>query len=412
MQYLSSESLRAAEIASRLAIAEADVLDARKLPNPTVSYQGTTTISGTDTIGDTIHAVSAGAPILLFGQRRARIDAALARRSASAADIADARLELVRAGRRAFAELLAAEDRVDAWKETLADIEQVQTIVVGRAEAGAKSQYDVERIRLELATDRRDLSDAIARSDSAAGDLAILVGVPGWRPHAIGSLHPHETDTDVDRLWEHAKATLPALEAATLGHDADVAEIEVARRESYPVPQVTVGEQSTTDPHGVAISAGISIPLPVFDRNQGEIARKAAEARNSGIQLDVTMREARARLETAVAVLRTRREALAAFERDATAQVPRLKQMAHAFYDSGEGNIVDLLDALKAIGEARLDRIDLVDALVPAELDVEAAAGLDVDGVESGAEPGALAVPGSKSSTGTGAARAAASVSN
>ena len=64
----------------------------------------------------------------------------------------------------------------------------------------------------------------------------------------------------------------------------------------------------------------------------------------------------------------------AAFEADAIERLPRVRTMAEASYRAGQGSIVELLDALDAITEARLRDIDLVATALDAELDVRAAA--------------------------------------
>jgi cobalt-zinc-cadmium efflux system outer membrane protein len=67
--------------------------------------------------------------------------------------------------------------------------------------------------------------------------------------------------------------------------------------------------------------------------------------------------------------------AVARFEADAIERLPRGRAMAEASYRSGRGSIVELLDALDAITEARLRDIELIAAALHAELDVRAAAG-------------------------------------
>ena len=380
VHWVMDHSPRVAALQTVVEQADADVVKARRLPNPEVGWQGGGTVDGTPTNGDAQYTASIGQPLLLFGQRKARVAAATAGQSAAVAQTAAQRLEVERAARKAFAELQAAQDRVSSWQETVGELERVERIVSGRAAAGKKSQYDVERIRLELASQRRALAEATSKREEAAGKLAALAGEPGWHPRALGQLKPRGTDTDVDRLWERAQKVLPSLQASRLGHEADLAAVESARKEGLPVPELTIGESNTNGPYGVAVTAGVTVPLPVFDRNQGDIARGLATARGSGLALEADLREARAQLETSVAVLRERRDALKAYERDAMDHVPRLREMAEAFYDNGEGNIVDLLDALETIRDARLGRIEILEDLVPAELDVEFAAGLDVKG--------------------------------
>ncbi|HEX8114834.1 MAG TPA: hypothetical protein VF516_44190, partial [Kofleriaceae bacterium] len=84
--------------------------------------------------------------------------------------------------------------------------------------------------------------------------------------------------------------------------------------------------------------------------------------------------ELTAELAHATAVETARCNAVARFRAEAIERLPRVRAMAEASYRSGQGGIVELLDALDAITEARLREIELVAAALDAELDVRAAA--------------------------------------
>jgi cobalt-zinc-cadmium efflux system outer membrane protein len=79
-------------------------------------------------------------------------------------------------------------------------------------------------------------------------------------------------------------------------------------------------------------------------------------------------------LANASRVLVARGETLARWQADAVERLPRVRQMAEASYKNGQGGIVELLDALDAISEAKLHDIELIEAVLGAELDVRAAA--------------------------------------
>ncbi|HEX7837332.1 MAG TPA: hypothetical protein VF469_07715, partial [Kofleriaceae bacterium] len=79
-------------------------------------------------------------------------------------------------------------------------------------------------------------------------------------------------------------------------------------------------------------------------------------------------------LARATAVEAARCEAVTRFRAGAIERLPRVRTMAEASYRSGQGGIVELLDALAAITEAHLREIELVAAALGAELDVRAAA--------------------------------------
>jgi cobalt-zinc-cadmium resistance protein CzcA len=113
---------------------------------------------------------------------------------------------------------------------------------------------------------------------SLAGLLILSVGIPNWLPEAAGELRPHDDRSAIEDLWRMAEASLPAVDAAERREKAAEAAVEVASRERWPVPVVSVGGLGTTDPAGIAVGFGLSLPLPLFDRGQGAMAKARAEA--------------------------------------------------------------------------------------------------------------------------------------
>ena len=84
--------------------------------------------------------------------------------------------------------------------------------------------------------------------------------------------------------------------------------------------------------------------------------------------------ELTADLARALAIERARHAAAAQFQADAIERLPRVRTMAEASYRAGQGGIVELLDALDAITEARLREIELYAAALDAGHEVRAAA--------------------------------------
>src|SRR5262249_26962189 len=126
-------------------------------------------------------------------------------------------------------------------------------------------------------------------------------------------------------------------------------------------------------PSGVALAFGLSIPLPLFDRNQGAVARARAESHRVELELAADHAELAGDLDRAGRVASARKQGLARFQADALDRLTKLRTMAEASFRSGQGGIVELLDALDAITDARLREIELRVAVVEAELDVRRA---------------------------------------
>ncbi|HET7500305.1 MAG TPA: TolC family protein [Kofleriaceae bacterium] len=369
-------SPRLAASRATIDVTAADRIDAGLYPNPTLSLGTTNIVQGQDTFGHSQENLGLDIPILIGGQRGQRARTADARVAARRAevDLEQARAELEI--RRRFVALLAAQDKLAALGAALDDATAVRAIVAGRQQAGAKSPYDLERTDLALAALASKRAEAATEQAAASAALAEAVGIAGWQPRAAGAFRP----TD-----DAAPAAAPVAAPATPGNDhpelvaglaaeaAARSEEALAHAEAVPTPSLQVQGFGTTDPQGIALTVGVAIPLPVFDRNQGAVARARAQQRAAELDHRATGVELTAELVRATALERTRRAAVAQFEADAIARLPRIRAMAEASYRSGQGSLVELLDALDAITEARLRDIELIAAALDAELDVRAA---------------------------------------
>jgi cobalt-zinc-cadmium efflux system outer membrane protein len=350
-------------------VVSADLVDAQIYPNPSVGVSTTNTVIGSDTIGHTIGQVEVDAPILIGHQRAKRSAAAQARVAVARAELAITRgtdeLEI----RRRFVTLLAAQQRTAALELALQDVTRVRTIVAGRAAAGAKSPYDVERTELAVATLASRLGQARADQTAAAGELAGAIGVPGLHPRALGEFRPATDPGAATVAADH-----PAIAAPVAGAAAAVAALAQARADAVPTPSLALAAFGTRSPSGMAVTIGISLPLPLFDKNQGAIARARAQARQAELERTAIETELASALDRADRVLDQRRADLIAFESSAIARVEKVRTMAEDAYRDGQGGIVELLDAHDAILEVQLRDVDLIEAALGAELDVREAA--------------------------------------
>ncbi len=363
---LVQASPRLAAERADIGVAAADVIEARQHPNPTLDVSGTRTVAGSDTIAGWQPSVGVDVPILIGHQRARRGEAARDRVAAVRAELAattgDAELDV----RARFAALLVAQEQEAVLAAALADARAVREIVAARSAAGAGSPYAVERVDLEIAELASRVDEAASARAAAAGDLASAVGIPGWHPHALGVLEDPIALGALDEAH-------PRLAADRAAHESALADIAVARADATPTPSFGLHAFTTSDPTSLVIAAGVSIPLPVFDRNRGAIAR----ARATADRADLVATADRVALTTAVdrasTVLAARREGTQRFQADALQRLAKLRTMAETSYRSGQGGVVELLDALGAITDARLRDLDLRAGLAEAALELRRA---------------------------------------
>jgi len=360
-------------------ITAADRVTARTYPNPDVSYGAVHLVSGLSTGAVTQQQVVFDQPLLLFRQRQARASAADLNVAAEQARIDETlsarRLQV----RQAFATLLSRQQQLAVVQESVADLQRVQGVVRGRAEAGERSEYDVARIETETERVHVEMMNAEADVDDAAGQLATLLGFPGWSPRATGNLDPDQrVPTDADMLWATAQQRRPSLVAIRQRQGAARGGLFLAQRERRPVPAFSAGTQMTHEVTGTSTFFGFSMPLPLFDRNQGAIAKATAQIRADDLALEAELAEARADIERATTVLAKRREALTELEGRVVQRVPMLRRMSEDAYREGGADILELLDAMRSVKDIEIAHVQQLESAKLAEEVVVAAAALDV----------------------------------
>jgi cobalt-zinc-cadmium efflux system outer membrane protein len=119
------------------------------------------------------------------------------------------------------------------------------------------------------------------------------------------------------------------------------------------------------------------MPLTIFDRNQGAIAKANAQINAENLALEAEMAEARAQIERATTVLAKRREALSALETRVVQRIPTLRRMSEDAYREGGADILELLDAMRSVKDIQIAHVQQLESSKLAEEVVVSVAGLD-----------------------------------
>ena len=101
---------------------------------------------------------------------------------------------------------------------------------------------------------------------------------------------------------------------------------------------------------------------------RGAFAKAESEAITATLRRELAVAEVSANLERFANIIAARQAALQGFQEDAAARLPLLKQMAEDAYRLGRSSIFELLDATRSRYDLQQTRIDLVAALVDAQL--------------------------------------------
>jgi cobalt-zinc-cadmium efflux system outer membrane protein len=366
-----------AERSPRLAVeqvavdsAEAERITAGALPNPSVSYGRSTPSGGARTLfeGNRQQQATFDLPLLIGGQRGARIEAAEQGLVAARARVGLAGNELALRAAELFVGLQAAQEKVQLLDQSVAEIERVVAIVSGRLDSGAASRYDLTRVEIELAGMNARLADARAELAEKSAGLAALLGAPGWRPSANGTAVPAGLSLSAAEWREALISSNPQIIAARREEDAAQAALKRSEREHWPVPVLSLGRTWTGEPFGAANFIGLSTEIPLSDAWRGLMAKAAADVRAAQRRREAIESEVNVELQRLIDALAQRRAALDRFRRNVGERIPALKQMAEDAYRLGRGSLLELIDAARSRLDARLTEVDLRAATAAQEL--------------------------------------------
>ncbi|WP_306286412.1 TolC family protein [Sphingomonas sp. Ant20] len=162
-----------------------------------------------------------------------------------------------------------------------------------------------------------------------------------------------------------ARATLEVrlAEADRLQAEAALRQEQIARRLN---PSVGIGLRRLQQTSDTALVAGVSVPLPLFDRNQGNIAAAGSAIRAAEARRDAALALATARIRNAQTNLDAARARVDALEGAALPQAAEALRLANLAYRAGRLTLLELLDAQQALAAAQGELIDARVALAEA----------------------------------------------
>lgn len=352
---------------------EAEALQAGVRPNPVLSLEaenvfGSGDFSGTDAAETTL---SVSQTIELGGKRPRRQALAASETAAAGQERELARAEVAARTTGRFIDVLAAQERLRLADELLAVAKRSLATVEERISAGksaamerVKARILVAELRVEREKQRHALNAARrglgAEMGSDEADFSAVSGDLDSLPH----LPPlEELERSLDRSPALARR-LAEVEVRRRGVD-----LERSRR--IPDLDVGIGARRLSESDDTALVLGLSVPIPLFDRNQGAIA--AAGSRLSQARFE----ERGARLEARAALAAAWQEMSAAHGEAEALREEVLPAAREAFdaaeygYKAGKFGILDVLDAQRTQVETRGRYLDALASFHRATAEME-----------------------------------------
>jgi outer membrane protein, heavy metal efflux system len=324
-----------------------------------------------------IDGVSVGVSqtIWLQGQRGIRVRGADAGLVRATGTVQDAERQVVAEVLKTYGELLVSQQRLGLAREILAVTEQVRDAAQKLFEADAVPQLDVLRADVEVRkAENRTVIEERGLS-TARRELALLTGRPVTDLLRAAEASPAlpRPPGDLDALRDRALVARPDLTAAVASVAAANAEVDLVRAERF-LPELKVGVKYETgrefDSIGQRGLLTLSVPLPLWNRRDGDLERARAEVAKQQAQVEL----ARRRIEKEISIARQQVDASGRIvERYVKSILPQQERnfgLLREAYAIGEIRITDVFVGQREFIESREGYLEAVSAFNAAAADL------------------------------------------
>lgn len=317
-------------------------------------------------------------------KRNLRYQAAKEGTEVGAAQTADTERTLLFNLRSAFLGILQAKAVLQLAQNNLDYYDQILKVSRDRFDAGDISRIDLDRLELQRLQYESDLQTAIVNLRTTKINLLALLD--DRRPvdtfDVEGTFDFHEDLLSLDDYRKNAVDARPDLRAAALSVQQAQTNYKLAEANGSTDPTIGLWfthNGSFNNPDALnTIGASVSIPLRVFDRNQGEKLRTKIDInRNEKLRQGVET-QVYSDVDTAYATLLSNINLLKPYKRQYLEQALRVRDTVQFSYQHGGASLLDFLTAESEYRNVQLSYVNLVGAYLTAAAQLNQAVGREV----------------------------------
>ncbi len=293
----------------------------------------------------------------LFERGQKRQNRLLAAKDATAvteAQVADAERTIVSQTAQQFVAALLAKSNLDFTEHLLDSYQHTVLTSLEKQKNGKMTTADLLKIQLQTLQFQNDLTSARIALVQALNTLRELIGFDSIpRDYDIvGQLGYTSMTLTLSDLQTRALVSRPDLEAARLGVTAAQSQISLARAESQQDLNVTFDYTHVNAANLAAFY--FQIPLPIFNRNQGEVARTYYALTQSQFLEKASEQQVLTDVKNAYETLLNSRDILQMYDANYLGEAQQSLDLAQSSYAHGSATLLDFLDAQRSYRSTEL----------------------------------------------------------
>jgi len=287
-------------------------------------------------------------------KRQSRLQAARDQTAVTRAQVTDAERTLAFNVGQQFVSVLLAESTLQFALEDMKSFQTTVDISEAQYNAGAISEGDYLKIKLQLLQFQTDVSSARLAKAQALVGLRQFLGYDAVPANydVIGDLAYQPLKANLEDLQAKALKARPDFQAALFGVTAAQSQIRLAKANGKVDVNGTFDFTHTSGQNTASIFA--SFELPIFNRNQGEIARTGYALTQAQEQQQAASDTVLSDVANAYEALRSNDEVVQLYSSGYLKQAQESRDISEYAYKRGAASLLDFLDAERTYRAAQL----------------------------------------------------------
>jgi cobalt-zinc-cadmium efflux system outer membrane protein len=325
-------------------------------PNPTIGGQ-----TGSGTLRDpsvgprvTEYGMTLHQTVEWPGMRAARQDAAEAGLAGATVGLDEAKLNLISDVKGMFYELLLAERTVELLQQNLEIVQEVARIVRARVRSGEGPQFESVKADVEVLKAKQEMTKAknVVRV-KLVGLNTLTAGALGTRYQVQGDFRSLRDRLDPEQMASRDLSQHPILQRQ--GKLVEQAELTVTKERQSRVPNVTLfgGYARETGREGRV--GGVSLPTPLWYRQQGHIATALGTQRKEEAELLRARNDLMRAINQHAREAETAQDQILVYEEGLLKQAQEALRIAQLSFRQGASSLLDVLDAQRVQRQITVD---------------------------------------------------------
>lgn len=351
-----------ARMGYQVSAASAREVQAGLHPNPSFVFDGEALGSEAGPGGETAYLLEQ--EFLTAGKRKKAAAVAEADRVRAQATFRATEFAIATSVRRRFTQAVAAQRR-HALLTQLAELSRtLETVANARVEAGDAAEPD--RLRAEVVAEQAAIDQAAAESAAIAAQLALVAAIGDAsveRIELFDDLDARPTIPDRQIILDLALDRNQRIDLAELGIQRAERAHDLARANATPNVVAAIGPRYSDPENETTLDVGASIELPIFDRNQGEIAATLADRLSASAALGTVKLNLMSAVSEAWSAYASAQSTIGIYEQSLLPKAERTMSLTREAYEAGKADYLRLLDAQQSYIRSQVAYVDALEAL-------------------------------------------------